>query len=142
MTIQQISFAIEIPVSCYIDTNKGSKANDLPSISKDATDKIYNGIRYGIDQMRKNIGVLGFDIKDANVTYKQAYSNVSKNKLPKGAAILDSDLIIDDTINEPLLLTLSEALEFIRTRPNFKIVLDTNELTSEDSRKTVEVVLK
>lgn len=112
-----------------IDMAKGSNANDIPKVN----------IGEGVSTLNKSLGKLGFTVSQPLVKYKLDGVPVGESALlPKGIVILDTD--IESAV--PLELPLPEAIEFVKTRHQYKIDIGSSidSIAPSDTDMIVQIV--
>ena len=143
--LKRFEYTLSLTVGAIIDMAKGSNANDIPKVNIDLHDLITENIGEGVSTLNKSLGKLGFTISQPLVKYKLDGMPVGESALlPKGITILDTDLVPTNDIESavPLELPLSEAIEFVKTRHQYKIDIGSSidSITSSDTDMIVQIV--
>lgn len=145
--LKRFEYTLSLTVGAIIDMAKGSNANDIPKVNIDLHDLITENIGEGVSTLNKSLGKLGFTVTVSQplVKYKLDGMPVGESALlPKGITILDTDLVPTNDIESavPLELPLSEAIEFVKTRHQYKIDIGSSidSITSSDTDMIVQIV--
>ena len=142
--LKRFEYTLSLTVGAIIDMAKGSNANDIPKVNIDLHDIITENIGEGVSTLNKSLGKLGFTVSQPLVKYKLDGMPVGESALlPKGIAILDTDLVpTNDIESVPLELPLSEAIEFVKTRHQFKIDIGSSidSISPSDTDMIVQIV--
>ncbi len=139
--LKRFEYTLRLTVDAIIDMTKGSNANDIPKVNIDLHDLIAENIGEGVSTLNKSLGKLGFTVSRPLVKYKLDGMPVGESALlPKGITILDTDLV--PTNEPPLELPLSEAIEFVKTRHQYKIDIGSSidSITPADTDMIVQIV--
>lgn len=139
--LKRFEYTLSLTVGAIIDMAKGSNANDIPKVNIDLHDIITENIGEGVSTLNKSLGKLGFTVSQPLVKFKLDGMPVGESALlPKGIAILDTDLV--PTNEAPLELPLSEAIEFVKTRHQYKIDIGSSidSITPSDTDMIVQIV--
>lgn len=140
--LKRFEYTLSLTVGAIIDMAKGSNANDIPKVNIDLHDLITENIGEGVSTLNKSLGKLGFTVSQPLVKYKLDGMPVGESALlPKGIAILDTDLVPESAVL-PLELPLSEAIEFVKTRHQYKIDIGSSidSITPSDTDMIVQIV--
>lgn len=143
--LKRFEYTLSLTVGAIIDMAKGSNANDIPKVNIDLHDLITENIGEGVSTLNKSLGKLGFMVvlppSQPLVKYKLDGMPVESALLPKGVTILDTDLVPDSAVL-PLELPLSEAIEFVKTRQQYKIDIGSSidSITPSDTDMIVQIV--
>ena len=141
--LKRFEYTLSLTVGAIIDMAKGSNANDIPKVNIDLHDLITENIGEGVSTLNKSLGKLGFMVvAPPLVKYKLDGMPVGESALlPKGITILDTDLVPESVVL-PLELPLSEAIEFVKTRQQYKIDIGSSidSITSSDTDMIVQIV--
>ena len=138
--LKRFEYTLRLTVDAIIDMSKGSNANDIPKVNIDLHDLIAENIG-GVSTLNKSLGKLGFTVSQPLLKYKLDGMPVGESALlPKGITILDTDLV--PTNEPPLKLPLSEAIEFVKTRHQYKIDIGSSidSITPSDTDMIVQIV--
>lgn len=143
--LKRFEYTLSLTVGAIIDMAQGSNANDIPKVNIDLHDLITENIGEGVSTLNKSLGKLGFTVSQPLVKYKLDGMPVGESALlPKGITILDTDLVPTNDIGSvpPLELPLSEAIEFVKTRHQFKIDIGSSidSITPSDVDMIVQIV--
>ena len=141
--LKRFEYTLSLTVGAIIDMAKGSNANDIPKVNIDTHEIITENIGEGVSTLNKSLGKLGFTVSQPLVKYKLDGMPVGESALlPKGIAILDTDLVPTNDIESPLELPLSEAIEFVKTRHQYKIDIGSSidSITPSDADMIVQIV--
>ena len=141
--LKRFEYTLSLTVGAIIDMAKGSNANDIPKVNIDTHEIITENIGEGVSTLNKSLGKLGFTVSQPLVKYKLDGMPVGESALlPKGIAILDTDLVPTNDIEPPLELPLSEAIEFVKTRHQYKIDIGSSidSITPSDTDMIVQIV--
>ena len=143
--LKRFEYTLSLTVGAIIDMAQGSNANDIPKVNIDLHDLITENIGEGVSTLNKSLGKLGFTVSQPLVKYKLDGMPVGESALlPKGITILDTDLVPTNDIGSvpPLELPLSEAIEFVKTRHQFKIDIGSSidSITPSDTDMIVQIV--
>lgn len=141
--LKRFEYTLSLTVGAIIDMAKGSNANDIPKVNIDLHEIITENIGEGVSTLNKSLGKLGFTVSQPLVKYKLDGMPVGESALlPKGIAILDTDLVPTNDIESPLELPLSEAIEFVKTRHQYKIDIGSSidSITPSDTDMIVQIV--
>ena len=141
--LKRFEYTLSLTVGAIIDMAKGSNANDIPKVNIDTHEIITENIGEGVSTLNKSLGKLGFTVSQPLVKYKLDGMPVGESALlPKGIAILDTDLVPTNDIESPLELPLSEAIEFVKTRHQYKIDIGSSidSITPSDTDMIVQIV--
>ena len=141
--LKRFEYTLSLTVGAIIDMAKGSNANDIPKVNIDTHEIISENIGEGVSTLNKSLGKLGFTVSQPLVKYKLDGMPVGESALlPKGIAILDTDLVPTNDIESPLELPLSEAIEFVKTRHQYKIDIGSSidSITPSDTDMIVQIV--
>lgn len=144
--LKRFEYTLSLTVGAIIDMAKGSNANDIPKVNIDLHDLITENICEGVSTLNKSLGKLGFTVpvpppSQPLVKYKLDGMPVGESALlPKGITILDTDLVPTNEV--PLELPLSEAIEFVKTRHQYKIDIGSSidSITPSDTDMIVQIV--
>ena len=139
--LKRFEYTLSLTVGAIIDMAQGSNANDIPKVNIDAHEIITENIGEGVSTLNKSLGKLGFTVSQPLVKYKLDGMPVGESALlPKGITILDTDLV--PTNDVPLELPLSEAIEFVKTRHQYKIDIGSSidSITPSDTDMIVQIV--
>lgn len=143
--LKRFEYTLSLTVGAIIDMAKGSNANDIPKVNIDLHDLITDNIGEGVSTLDKSLGKLGFMVvvppSQPLVKYKLDGMPVESALLPKGITILDTDLVPESAVL-PLELPLSEAIEFVKTRQQYKIDIGSSidSITPSDTDMIVQIV--
>lgn len=144
--LKRFEYTLSLTVGAIIDMAKGSNANDIPKVNIDLHDLITENIGEGVSTLNKSLGKLGFMVvvpppSQPLVKYKLDGMPVESALLPKGITILDTDLVPESAVL-PLELPLSEAIEFVKTRQQYKIDIGSSidSITPSDTDMIVQIV--
>ena len=140
--LKRFEYTLSLTVGAIIDMAKGSNANDIPKVNIDLHDLITENIGEGVSTLNKSLGKLGFTVSQPLVKYKLDGMPVGESALlPKGIAILDTDLVPESAV-VPLELPLSEAIEFVKTRHQYKIDIGSSidSIATSDTDMIVQIV--
>ena len=143
--LKRFEYTLSLTVGAIIDMAKGSNANDIPKVNIDLHDLITENIGEGVSTLNKSLGKLGFMVVAPSqplVKYKLDGMPVGESALlPKGITILDTDLVPESVVL-PLELPLSEAIEFVKTRQQYKIDIGSSidSITPSDTDMIVQIV--
>ena len=141
--LKRFEYTLSLTVGAIIDMAKGSNANDIPKVNIDLHDLITENIGEGVSTLNKSLGKLGFMVvQPPLVKYKLDGMPVGESALlPKGITILDTDLVPESVVL-PLELPLSEAIEFVKTRQQYKIDIGSSidSITPSDTDMIVQIV--
>jgi hypothetical protein len=140
--LKRFEYTLSLTVGAIIDMTKGSNANDIPKVNIDLHDLITENIGEGVSTLNKSLGKLGFTVSQPLVKFKLDGMPVGESALlPKGIAILDTDLVPESAVL-PLELPLSEAIEFVKTRHQYKIDIGSSidSITPSDTDMIVQIV--
>lgn len=143
--LKRFEYTLSLTVGAIIDMAKGSNANDIPKVNIDLHDLITENIGEGVSTLDKSLGKLGFMVvappSQPLVKYKLDGMPVESALLPKGITILDTDLVPESAVL-PLELPLSEAIEFVKTRQQYKIDIGSSidSITPSDTDMIVQIV--
>ena len=142
--LKRFEYTLSLTVGAIIDMAKGSNANDIPKVNIDLHDLITENIGEGVSTLNKSLGKLGFMVvaEPPLVKYKLDGMPVGESALlPKGITILDTDLVPESVVL-PLELPLSEAIEFVKTRQQYKIDIGSSidSITPSDTDMIVQIV--
>ena len=141
--LKRFEYTLSLTVGAIIDMAKGSNANDIPKVNIDLHDLITENIG-GVSILNKSLGKLGFTVSQPLLKYKLDGMPVGESALlPKGITILDTDLVpTNDIKSVPLELPLSEAIEFVKTRHQYKIDIGSSidSITSSDTDMIVQII--
>lgn len=143
--LKRFEYTLSLTVGAIIDMAKGSNANDIPKVNIDLHDLITENIGEGVSTLNKSLGKLGFMVvlppNQPLVKYKLDGMPVESALLPKGITILDTDLVPESAVL-PLELPLSEAIEFVKTRQQYKIDIGSSidSITPSDTDMIVQIV--
>ena len=143
--LKRFEYTLSLTVGAIIDMAQGSNANDIPNVNIDLHDLIAENIGEGVSTLNKSLGKLGFTVSQPLVKYKLDGMPVGESALlPKGITILDTDLVPSNDIESvpPLELPLSEAIEFVKTRHQYKIDIGSSidSITPSDTDMIVQIV--
>ena len=143
--LKRFEYTLSLTVGAIIDMAQGSNANDIPKVNIDLHEMITENIGEGVSTLNKSLGKLGFTVSQPLVKYKLDGMPVGESALlPKGITILDTDLVPTNDIGSvpPLELPLSEAIEFVKTRHQFKIDIGSSidSITPSDTDMIVQIV--
>ena len=143
--LKRFEYTLSLTVGAIIDMAKGSNVNDIPKVNIDLHDIITENIGEGVSTLNKSLGKLGFTVSQPLVKYKLDGMPVGESALlPKGITILDTDLVPTNDIESavPLELPLSEAIEFVKTRHQYKIDIGSSidSITPSDTDMIVQIV--
>ena len=143
--LKRFEYTLSLTVGAIIDMAQGSNANDIPNVNIDLHDLITENIGEGVSTLNKSLGKLGFTVSQPLVKYKLDGMPVGESALlPKGITILDTDLVPSNDIESvpPLELPLSEAIEFVKTRHQYKIDIGSSidSITPSDTDMIVQIV--
>lgn len=137
--LKRFEYTLSLTVGAIIDMAKGSNANDIPKVNIDLHGMITENIGEGVSTLNKSLGKLGFTVSQPLVKYKLDGMPVGESALlPKGIVILDTD--IESAV--PLELPLSEAIEFVKTRHQYKIDIGSSidSIAPSDTDMIVQIV--
>lgn len=140
--LKRFEYTLSLTVGAIIDMAKGSNANDIPKVNIDLHNLITENIGEGVSTLNKSLGKLGFMSSQPLVKYKLDGMPVGESALlPKGITILDTDLVPESAVL-PLELPLSEAIEFVKTRQQYKIDIGSSidSITPSDADMIVQIV--
>ena len=145
--LKRFEYTLSLTVGAIIDMAKGSNANDIPKVNIDLHDLITENIGEGVSTLNKSLGKLGFMVAEPPpsqplVKYKLDGMPVGESALlPKGVTILDTDLVPESAVL-PLELPLSEAIEFVKTRHQYKIDIGSSidSIAPSDTDMIVQIV--
>ena len=144
--LKRFEYTLSLTVGAIIDMAKGSNANDIPKVNIDLHDLITENIGEGVSTLNKSLCKLGFMVvvpppSQPLVKYKLDGMPVESALLPKGITILDTDLVPESAVL-PLELPLSEAIEFVKTRQQYKIDIGSSidSITPSDTDMIVQIV--
>ena len=145
--LKRFEYTLSLTVGAIIDMAKGSNANDIPKVNIDLHDLITENIGEGVSTLNKSLGKLGFMVvppppSQPLVKYKLDGMAVGESALlPKGITILDTDLVPESVVL-PLELPLSEAIDFVKTRQQYKIDIGSSidSITPSDTDMIVQIV--
>ena len=144
--LKRFEYTLSLTVGAIIDMAKGSNANDIPKVNIDLHDLITENIGEGVSTLNKSLGKLGFTVvqppSQPLVKYKLDGMPVGESALlPKGITILDTDLVPESVVL-PLELPLSEAIEFVKTRQQYKIDIGSSidSIAPSDTDMIVQIV--
>ena len=140
--LKRFEYTLSLTVGAIIDMAKGSNANDIPKVNIDLHDLITENIGEGVSTLNKSLGKLGFMPSQPLVKYKLDGMPVGESALlPKGITILDTDLVPESAVL-PLELPLSEAIEFVKTRQQYKIDIGSSidSIAPSDTDMIVQIV--
>lgn len=146
--LKRFEYTLSLTVGAIIDMAKGSNANDIPKVNIDLHDLITENIGEGVSTLNKSLGKLGFMVvvppppSQPLVKYKLDGMPVGESALlPKGITILDTDLVPESAVL-PLELPLSEAIEFVKTRQQYKIDIGSSidSIRPSDTDMIVQIV--
>ncbi len=138
--LKRFEYTLRLTVDAIVDMTKGSNANDIPKVNIDLHDLITENIG-GVSILNKSLGKLGFTVSQPLLKYKLDGMPVGESTLlPKGITILDTDLV--PTNDPPLKLPLSEAIEFVKTRHQYKIDIGSSidSITPSDTDMIVQII--
>ena len=143
--LKRFEYTLSLTVGAIIDMAQGSNANDIPKVNIDTHEVITENIGEGVSTLNKSLGKLGFTVSQPLIKYKLDGMPVGESALlPKGIAILDTDLVPTNDIGSvpPLELPLSEAIEFVKTRHHYKIDIGSSidSITPSDTDMIVQIV--
>ena len=143
--LKRFEYTLSLTVGAIIDMAKGSNANDIPKVNIDMHGMIAENIGEGVSTLNKSLGKLGFTVSQPLVKYKLDGMPVGESALlPKGIVILDTDLVPTNDIESavPLELPLSEAIEFVKTRHQYKIDIGSSidSISPSDTDMIVQIV--
>ena len=145
--LKRFEYTLSLTVGAIIDMAKGSNANDIPKVNIDLHDMITENIGEGVSTLNKSLGKLGFTVSQPAIKYRELDGSVPVGQsalLPKGITILDTDLVPTNDIGSvpPLELPLSEAIEFVKTRHQYKIDIGSSidTITPSDTDMIVQIV--
>lgn len=144
--LKRFEYTLSLTVGAIIDMAKGSNANDIPKVNIDLHGMIAENIGEGVSTLNKSLGKLGFTVSQPLVKYKLDGMPVGESALlPKGIVILDTDLVPTNDIESavpPLELPLSEAIEFVKTRHQYKIDIGSSidSIAPSDTDMIVQIV--
>ena len=139
--LKRFEYTLSLTVDAIIDMTRGSNANDIPKVNIDLHELITENIGEAVSTLNKSLGKLGFTVSQPLVKYKLDGMPVGESALlPKGITILDTDLV--PTNDPPLKLPLSEAIEFVKTRHQYKIDIGSSidSITPSDTDMIVQIV--
>ena len=140
--LKRFEYTLSLTVGAIIDMAQGSNANDIPKVNIDAHEIITENIGEGVSTLNKSLGKLGFTVSQPLVKFKLDGMPVGESALlPKGITILDTDLVPESAVL-PLELPLSEAIEFVKTRHQYKIDIGSSidSITPSDTDMIVQIV--
>ena len=142
--LKRFEYTLSLTVGAIIDMAKGSNANDIPKVNIDLHDLITENVGEGVSTLNKSLGKLGFMVVAVPplVKYKLDGMPVGESALlPKGITILDTDLVPESVVL-PLELPLSEAIEFVKTRQQYKIDIGSSidSIAPSDTDMIVQIV--
>lgn len=140
--MKRFEYTFGLTVSAVVDMSKGSNAHDIPTVNVDVHDLITENIAEGNSLLNKTLGQLGFEVSQPKVKYQLDGIPIDESSLPKGTTILDTNLVPTNDIELPLELPLSEALEFVKTRHQYKIDIGSSidSLLATDLDMIVQIV--
>ena len=143
--LKRFEYTLSLTVGAIIDMAKGSNANDIPKVNIDMHGMITENIGEGVSTLNKSLGKLGFTVSQPLVKYKLDGMPVGESALlPKGIVILDTDIVPTNDIESavPLELPLSEAIEFVKTRHQYKIDIGSSidSIAPSDTDMIVQIV--
>lgn len=143
--LKRFEYTLSLTVGAIIDMAKGSNANDIPKVNIDLHGMITENIGEGVSTLNKSLGKLGFTVSQPLVKYKLDGMPVGESALlPKGIVILDTDIVPTNDIESavPLELPLSEAIEFVKTRHQYKIDIGSSidSIAPSDTDMIVQIV--
>lgn len=143
--LKRFEYTLSLTVGAIIDMAKGSNDDDIPTVNIDLHGMITENIGEGVSTLNKSLGKLGFTVSQPLVKFKLDGMPVGESTLlPKGTVILDTDLVPTNDIESvpPLELPLSEAIEFIKTRHQYKIDIGSSidSIAPSDTDMMVQIV--
>ena len=143
--LKRFEYTLSLTVGAIIDMAKGSNDDDIPTVNIDLHGMITENIGEGVSTLNKSLGKLGFTVSQPLVKYKLDGMPVGESALlPKGTVILDTDLVPTNDIESvpPLELPLSEAIEFVKTRHQYKIDIGSSidSISPADADMIVQIV--
>lgn len=143
---KRFAFSVKSIYSAYIDTVKGSNANDYPTIVLALKDKIESIITTTNTQLNSLLKDACIVVETQNPSIRYLEDDNSTPDAQSDIKILDTDMRPIEQSNEPEMpkqMTLKEAIQFIIDNPGYKMILDSKkELTSENQDELFVVVKK
>lgn len=141
---KRFAFSIKSIYSAYIDTVKGSNANDYPTVVLALKDKIESIINTSNTQLNSLLKDAGIVVETQKPIVRYLEDDNSSPDAPSYIKIIDTDLQTIEQQNEPekpKQMTLKEAIQFVIDNPGYKMLLDSKkELTAENQDELFIVV--